>query len=73
MSARNMQKTNVLLDKDLVEQAKAATGVRFTKDLIDLALRRLLRNQRRKRILRLAGKVDWEGDLAAMRRARRID
>ena len=66
------KKTNVLLDQELVESAKKLTGTRFTKDVVDLALRRLVRNARRKRILRLAGKVKWEGDLAAMRRGRRF-
>lgn len=68
MSAK---KTNVLLDHELVETAKKLTGSRFTKDVIDLALRRLVRNARRRRILRLAGKVEWEGDLSQMRRGRR--
>ena len=60
-----------MLDEELVEAAKELTGVRFTKDVVDLALRRLVRNLRRRRILRLVGKVEWEGDLAAMRRGRR--
>jgi Arc/MetJ family transcription regulator len=69
MSAK---RTNVLLDEELVETAKELTGVRFTKDVVDLALRWLVRNLRRRSMLRLAGKVNWEGDLAAMRRGRRI-
>ena len=67
MSAK---RTNILLDEELVENAKELTGIRFTKDVVDLALRRLVRNLRRRRILRLAGKVNWEEDLPAMRRGR---
>jgi Arc/MetJ family transcription regulator len=67
-----VKKTNVLLDEELVETAKELTGTRFTKDVVDLALRRLVRNVRRRRILQLAGKVKWEGDLAVMRRGRRL-
>jgi Arc/MetJ family transcription regulator len=67
-----VKKTNLLLDEDLVETAKDLTGVRFTKDVVDLALRRLVRNLRRRRILRLAGKVAWDGDLGSMRRGRRL-
>ena len=52
----SIKKTNLLLDEELVETAKQLTGSRFTKDVVDLALRRLVRNARRKRILRLAGK-----------------
>jgi Arc/MetJ family transcription regulator len=72
VSGINRKKTNVLLDQDLVAKAKAATGVRFTKDIIELALRRLVRNSRRRRILRFAGKIEWEGDLAKLRRGRRF-
>ena len=68
----SMKKTNVLLDEELVGVAKELTGARFTKDVVDLALRRLVRNLRRRRILQLAGKVNWEGDLAAMRRGRQF-
>ena len=67
----SVKKTNVLRDEDLVETAKELTGARFTKDVVDLALRRLVRNLRRQRILQLAGKVRWEGDLSSMRRGRR--
>ncbi len=66
----SLRKTNVALDQDLVAKAKAATGVRFTKDVIDLALRRLVRNSRRRRILRFAGKIEWAGDLDRLRRGR---
>jgi Arc/MetJ family transcription regulator len=66
-----VKRTNIVLDEDLIETAKQLTGVRFTREVVDLALRRLVRNLRRRRILRLAGKVKWEGDLAAMRRGRR--
>lgn len=68
----SVKKTNLLLDEELVETAKELTGVRFTKDVVDLALRRLVRNLRRRRILQLAGKVTWEGDLSAMRRGGRF-
>lgn len=68
----SFKKTNIALDEKLVETAKELTGVPFTKDVVDLALRRLIRNLHRRRILRLAGKVKWEGDLAEMRRDRRV-
>jgi hypothetical protein len=57
---------------DVRNTAKELTGVGFTKDLVDLALRRVVRNLRRRRILRLAGKLNWEGDFSAMRRGRRM-
>jgi Arc/MetJ family transcription regulator len=67
----SFKKTKIALDEKLVETAKELTGVHFTKDVVDLALRRLVQNHHRRRILKLAGKVKWEGDLAQMRRDRR--
>jgi Arc/MetJ family transcription regulator len=67
------KKTNLLLDEELVQTAKELAGVRFTKDVVDLALRRMVQNLRRRRILKLAGKVRWEGDLRKMRRDRSLE
>ncbi len=36
----SLKKANLLLDEELVETAKERTGTRFTKDVVDLALRR---------------------------------
>ncbi len=66
-----VKRTNILLDQEIVAQAKALSGARLDREVVDLALRRLVRNLRRRRILRFCGKVAWDGDLAAMRRGRR--
>jgi len=65
-----MKRTNVVLDEKIIGQAKKATGIRVTRQLLDYALRELLRHQKQRDILKLRGKVDWEGDLAEMRRGR---
>ena len=43
---------------------------RSKKELIHLALRELLKRENRKEILKLRGKLKWEGDLEDMRRSR---
>ena len=68
-----MKRTNVVLDEKIVGQAKKLTGIRVTRQLIDYALRELLRHQRQRDILKLHGKVAWEGDLSEMREGRSFE
>lgn len=66
-----MGRTNVVLDDELVERCRKATGIKTRRALIDYALRELLRRERQKRILDLRGAVRWEGDLGRWREGRR--
>ncbi len=65
-----MKRTNVVLDEELVGTAKALTGIRTTRQVVDHALRELVRHRRQRRLLKLKGRIHWEGDLNEMRRAR---
>lgn len=62
-----MKRTNIVLDEELVGKGMRLTGITTQKALIDHALRELVRRKEQKKILRLKGKVHWEGDLEAMR------
>ncbi|MBI2874240.1 MAG: type II toxin-antitoxin system VapB family antitoxin [Firmicutes bacterium] len=66
------KRTNIVLDEDLVEAGLKATGLKTRKDLVDFALRDLLRRESQKKILQLKGKVQWEGDLSEMRKGRTL-
>ena len=52
-----MGRTNVVLDDNLVDACQKATGIRTRKDLIDHALRELLRHESQKKILELKGRI----------------
>jgi Arc/MetJ family transcription regulator len=65
-----MGRTNVVLNDELVSKCRKATGIKTQRELIDHALRELLRHERQKKILELKGKVRWEGDLAQWRQGR---
>ena len=63
-------RTNIVLDVELVEAGLEATGLRTRRELVDFALRELLRHERQKNLLALKGKVRWEGNLEEMRAGR---
>ena len=66
-------RTNIVLDEKLIEKGKKYTGIKTKKELVDFALRELIKRKRRKRILGWKGKLSWEGDLEEMRRSRFSD
>ncbi|MGB5277030.1 MAG: type II toxin-antitoxin system VapB family antitoxin [Gammaproteobacteria bacterium] len=63
-------RTNIVLDSKLIEAGLKATGLKTRRELVDFALRELLRHKQQKKILALKGKVAWEGNLEEMRTGR---
>jgi len=63
-------RTNIVLDNKLIEAGLKATGLKTRRELVDFALRELLRHKQQQQLLSLKGKVTWEGDLAEMRAGR---
>lgn len=65
-----MKRTNIVLDEKLVTEALKLTGLKTQRDLVNHALRQLVRREQQLDILSLRGKVSWEGDLDIMRKGR---
>ena len=65
-----MKRTNIILDEQLIQRGLKVTGIKTRRALVDHALRELLRRESQKKILKLKGKVHWEGDLEEMRQMR---
>ena len=63
-------RTNIVIDEELMKKGIRYTGLRTKKELVNFALRELIQRMERKEILRLKGKLHWEGDLEEMRRSR---
>jgi len=63
-------KTNIVLDDEIIEEAKELTSLKTKRDIIDLALKELVKNLRKKKQLKLRHKGLWEGNLREMRRKR---
>lgn len=68
MDSANIR-TNIVLDKQLLESALQATGMKTRRQLIEYALRELVRHKQQRKLLTLKGAIQWEGDLQAMREA----
>jgi len=52
-------RTNIVLDDELVDEARRLTGIRTKRELVNEALRTLIRVRRRKSLLDLAGKITF--------------
>lgn len=60
-------RTNIVIDDKLMRDTLKATGLRTKREAVELGLRTLLRLHRQATIRRYRGKLDWQGDLEAMR------
>ncbi len=66
-------RTNIDIDDKLMKQAMKATGAPTKKAAVETALRAVVRLQKQEAIGKWFGKVQWEGDLDAMREGRFLD
>ena len=60
-------RTNIVIDDKLMRDALRATGLKTKREAVEYGLRTLLRLSKQAEIRRLRGKLDWQGDLNAMR------
>lgn len=63
-------RTNIDIDDKLMKAAMKATGAKTKKATIEAALRKVVQLKKQQGILKWFGKIDWEGDLDAMRESR---
>jgi Arc/MetJ family transcription regulator len=68
---RPMGRTNIELNDDLVERAMRLTGARTKREVVEIALRRLVeKGELYRAALLLKGRLEWSGDLQSWRRGR---
>ena len=65
-----MARTVIDLDEEILAKAQQLSGLRKKVDVVNFALRKLVEQKEIEGILRLKGKVQWEGDLEQMREDR---
>ncbi|MDZ4792132.1 MAG: type II toxin-antitoxin system VapB family antitoxin [Hyphomicrobiales bacterium] len=52
-------RTNIDIDDELVADAQKLTGLKTKKDVVDFALRELVRRRQKKNLLELAGEIEF--------------
>ncbi|HXS95788.1 MAG TPA: type II toxin-antitoxin system VapB family antitoxin [Candidatus Limnocylindrales bacterium] len=60
-------RTNIVIDDRLMRDVLRATGFKTKREAVEEGLRTLLRLKKQAAIRRFRGKLDWHGDLDAMR------
>jgi Arc/MetJ family transcription regulator len=60
-------RTNIVIDDKLMKDTLRATGLKSKREAVELGLRTLLRLRQQEEIRRYRGKLNWQGDLDAMR------
>ncbi len=66
-----MARTNIEIDDELVAEAMQLTGASTKREVVDVALRRLVEKGSLYRALkRLRGRAEWSGDVDAWRSSR---
>jgi len=60
-------RTNVYVDEELIHECRELTQLKTKKEIIDSALKEFIKLCKRKKMLELEGKIQWEGNLDEMR------
>lgn len=60
-------RTNIEIDDKLIAEALRVTGLKTKREVVDKALRGLLLLRNQEQIRKMRGKLNWQGDLDAMR------
>lgn len=63
-------RTNIIIDDELMAEALRTSGLKTKKAVVDAGLKLLIQTQKQTGIRALRGKIEWDGDLDAMRDGR---
>ena len=63
-----VMRTNIDIDDKLMAAALKAAGTTVKKEAITQALELMVQRKKQMGMLKLIGKIDWEGDIDAWRR-----
>lgn len=56
-------RTNIVIDDELMDEARRVAGTSTKRETVEVALRELVRRRQRRATLDLRGTVQWDGDL----------
>ncbi len=55
-------RTNIVLDDDLVKEALELTGIKTKRELVHEAIKALIKKHRRKNLLDIRGRIEFDPD-----------
>jgi Arc/MetJ family transcription regulator len=68
-----VMRTNIEIDDELMNEVMERTGLPTKKAAVEKGLRLIIQLANQKAVLDLRGKIDWVGDLDALRENRPFD
>ena len=60
-------RTNIVIDDKLMKETLRLTGLKTKREAVELGLRTVVRLRKQGEIRQFRGKLEWNGDLDAMR------
>jgi len=60
-------RTNIVIDDDLINEAMTLSKLKTKKSVVETGLKLLVQIKKQERLKSLRGKLEWDGDLNAMR------
>ncbi len=60
-------RTNIVIDDDLMKEAMALSKLNTKKAVVETGLKLLVQIKKQEHLRSLRGKLEWDGDLNAMR------
>jgi Arc/MetJ family transcription regulator len=63
------KRTNIEIDVDLVREVMETYSLKSMKDAINFSLEKTVEAKNRAKLLKMRGKINWEGDLDEMRKS----
>jgi Arc/MetJ family transcription regulator len=60
-------RTNIVIDEKLMRDTLRTTGFKTKREAVEFGLKTVVRLGKQKEIRQFRGKLDWQGDLDAMR------
>jgi Arc/MetJ family transcription regulator len=61
------KRTNIEIDLDLVKEIIATYKMKSIKEAVNFSLQKTIEHQKRRKLLAMEGKIEWEGNLEEMR------
>ncbi|HEX9017401.1 MAG TPA: type II toxin-antitoxin system VapB family antitoxin [Chloroflexota bacterium] len=68
-----MSRTTIDIDDELIRKAMESSGAKTKTEAVEMALRELVRHQRRKELIESLGTYELDIDVDELRRLRRLD